>query len=64
CCAIFLDACKGYSQQIEIEEFNSSLLTYENGVISYDGEELYPDDYRGIGSEKFLFKQGKEVKFE
>ncbi len=64
CCAVFVDHYKGYSQIIEIDKLDPALLRYENGLIYYDQEELIPDDYRGSGSEKVLFKKGERIELE
>ena len=63
CCGVYIDDYKGYSQAIEIDNFDPSLLRYEAGSIFYGDEELFPEDYRGTSSEKTLFKNGKRVHF-
>lgn len=63
CCGVYIDDFKGYSQTIGIEQFDPSLLRYEAGSIFYGDEELIPEDYRGTGSEKALFKGGERVNF-
>lgn len=63
CCAVYIDDFKGYSQVIQIEKFVPALLRYEAGSVFYDDEELFPEDYRGTGGEKSLFKNGDRVSF-
>ena len=63
CCGVYIDYFKGYSQVIEIDQFDPSLLRYEAGSVFYGEEELLPEDYRGTSSEKALFKNGERVKF-
>jgi hypothetical protein len=63
CCAVYIDDFKGYSQVIEIEQFEPSMLRYEAGSIFYGDEELFPEDYRGTGGEKALFKNGERLSF-
>ncbi len=63
CCGVYIDDFKGYSQAIEIEQFDPTLLRYEDGSVFYGDEELFPEDYRGTGGEKALFRNGKRVNF-
>ena len=62
-CAVYIDDFKGYSQPIEIEDFDPSRLKYESGSIFYGDEELIPEDYQGTGGERALFKQGERQVF-
>lgn len=63
CCGVYIDTFKGYSQAIEIEGFDPSLLRHESGCLFYGEEELFPEDYQGTGGERALFKQGERVRF-
>jgi len=63
CCAVYIDDYKGYSQAIEIEQFTPSKIRYESGSIFYGDEELFPEDYRGTGGEKTLYRNGDRVNF-
>ena len=63
CCGVYIDDFKGYSQAIEIDQYDPSLLRYEAGSVFYGEEELLPEDYRGTCSEKALFRDGKRVNF-
>jgi len=63
CCGVYIDDFKGYSQAIEIEQFDPTLLRYVGGSVFYGDEELIPEDYRGTGGEKALFRNGERVNF-
>ena len=45
----------------ELDSFDESQLKYENGIITYNGEELKPEDNTGSSNEKYLVKFGKVV---
>jgi hypothetical protein len=60
-CGVYIDIYKGYSQVVEIEDFDINKLSSEDGMISYDGQELYPEDYRGVASEIALVRDGNRL---
>ena len=62
-CIIFYDVLKASASfpTQELDSFDESQLKYENGIITYKGEELEPEDNTGSSSEKYLVKFGKVV---
>tara|TARA_Y100000589_G_C27049131_1_gene586507 strand:- start:238 stop:741 length:504 start_codon:yes stop_codon:yes gene_type:complete len=62
-CIIFYDVLKAsaYFPTQELDAFDESQLNYKNGIITYKGEELEPEDNTGSSSEKYLVKFGKVV---
>ena len=65
-CVVFFDSIKASAYWANWEEqeempYDQSLLTYKDGVIAYRGEELQPEDSRGVSSTRVLVKRGEVV---
>ena len=61
-CIITFDCLKASGNfPTTVNKFDPSELKYNNGSISYKGEDLEPEDNRGISSEKYLVKLGKII---
>ena len=61
-CIITFDCLKASGNfPTTVNKFDPSKLKYNNGSISYKGEDLEPEDNRGISSEKYLVKLGKII---
>ncbi|MBO6978144.1 MAG: hypothetical protein JJ837_01800 [Prochlorococcus marinus XMU1428] len=61
-CIITFDCLKASGNfPTTVNKFDPSELKYDNGSISYKGEDLEPEDNRGISSEKYLVKLGKII---
>ena len=61
-CIITFDCLKASGNfPTTVNKFDPSELKYNNGFISYKGEDLEPEDNRGISSEKYLVKLGKII---
>tara|TARA_B100000401_G_C52700334_1_gene668795 strand:- start:168 stop:668 length:501 start_codon:yes stop_codon:yes gene_type:complete len=65
-CIITFDCLKasGNFPSKEKKDFDPNELKYSEGCITYRGEELEPEDNRGISSEKYLVKYGKIVELD
>jgi len=68
-CVVFYDSIKASAYWANWEEqeelpYDQSLLTYEDGVISYRGEALQSEDSRGVSSTRVLVKRGEIVRLE
>tara|TARA_B100000575_G_scaffold131710_1_gene104881 strand:- start:106 stop:603 length:498 start_codon:yes stop_codon:yes gene_type:complete len=61
-CIITFDCLKASGNfPTKEKKFDPNELKYNNGSISYKGEDLEPEDNRGISSEKYLVKHGKII---
>lgn len=61
-CIITFDCLKASGNfPSTVNKFDPNELKYDNGSISYKGEDLEPEDNRGISSEKYLVKLGKII---
>ena len=65
-CIVFFDSIKATAYwanwgELEPAPFDEAQLEYIDGSITYRGEELQPEDSRGVSSRKALVKFGKVV---
>jgi len=61
CCAVSIYYNKGYSEEIDVEAFSLEHLNYDQGIISYGDQELWPDEWQGRAGEIILFRNGEKV---